>query len=511
MSSDALDPGGQARASQSVGRVARSGMWSLLGYSISAGSALAVSVLVARSLGAEAFGRFAFFMWLLKLLPTLIAFGVPRALTRLIAEHTGAGHAGRAHALVRLVVRFHGALVVPTAVALGLFLHLAGAEPAVTWTLSVGMAIGLLALDVEGLLEGLRRFPSLTGVATTTALVQLTLTLAALATGVGWPGFLAAQVAGAGIGLVVGVRAARSGLVAVGDADPAPADRRRFVRFSGVLGVTIVIDAVLWGRPELLFIEWYATDEALGLYAAALRLTSFAVLIPLVASRALLPEFSWLRGGGHDVELTRVYPRVCRLLALVAAPLALGGAVVAGPLLVTVFGAEFAGGTTALQILFVGSIVNAVAGAATAIVLTGPRPRLVAEVGSVAAVANILLNFVLVPRLGIVGAAVANVSVQVVAVLIGVGYAWRWLGLRYPVGDVARIALVALAVVIPGGLVTQRVGGTVGLVAGISLAAVLYLPTLLVTGAVDRRELRRLLPGAPSEAGHPLTAGAEAR
>jgi O-antigen/teichoic acid export membrane protein len=259
-----------------------------------------------------------------------------------------------------------------------------------------------------------------------------------------------------------------------------------------MLGLALTLNAVLWGRPEVFFLERYHPSADVGFYSTALRLASLAGMLPLVAARGLMPEFSRLRGEQRADLLAEVYPKVCKLLFVLAAPLALGGAAIASPLIGSVFGERFApaGGVTA--ILLAGSLVNALAGPATAVVLTGPRPRLVVEVGLLTAALNLVLDVLVIPHHGIAGAAWVNVGIQAASVAAGIVYAWARLGLRYPVGAAGWIACLAGVSAVVAWAISRLLTGSLGVLVAVVAAAVTYLCLILATHTVSISDLRAL-------------------
>jgi len=480
-------------AAGSVGRLTRFGAWSIVAYAAKAGAAFAVSIVVARGLGADSLGRYSYQIWIMSLVPVLMALGVPIALNRVLPDKFGAGDADGALAIFRWVRRIHVvALGLPAAVAAFLLLG-TGANPVLVVAVTVGIAAGLLILDYQALLTALRRFRILAVAAVAGAVVQIAGALVGTALGVSWEGFvlLSALTLVLGLGVLVAVsrprvRTGRSRRV-------APEERRRFMRYALITSFAVAANAVIWGRPELFFLDRYGSDQELGLYAAALRLTALAAPIPIMAGQALMPEFSWLRGSGQHEALARAFPRVCTLLAALTAPLAFGGAIVAGAMTSVVFGGEFSGGGTAASVLLAGAMVNALAPAATAAVLTGPRPRLAAEAGAVLVALTLLLDVLLIPPFGPVGAAIANVAAQIVGVLIGLVYAWHWLGLRYPVGNVLVLSGMAILSGLTALASIHLIGGAAGLGFGVACAAVVYVVLVGRSGIVTATDLRALL------------------
>ena len=76
--------------------------------------------------------------------------------------------------------------------------------------------------------------------------------------------------------------------------------------------------------------------------------------------------------------------------------------------LLSLFGAEFEGGETALIILVAGQLIFAATGiAGTVLVMTG-HESLLARGALVTAIANVALNAILIPPLGLEGAALSS-------------------------------------------------------------------------------------------------------
>lgn len=483
-------------AGAAVARVVRGGLWSLAAYAGEGGSLFAVSVILGRSLGPASFGRYSFFLWLFRMLPTLLALGVPVALAKMVPEALGAGDGSLARGYVRLAARFHAVLLV---VPLGIAATVAvtSGNLLLAGLLVLGTAASLAVLDIEAVLTGLRDFRLLSVFAFASGGLQVGAAVAGWATGASWEGFLVLLVGAGLIGLAGLSAVCRARLRHLPPPALEPDDRRRFVRFAAVTTATIAVDAVLWGRPELLFLKWTSTDGEVGYYSAALRIAGLVSVLPLIASRAMIPEFSRLRGADDTAGLKAAYPEVCRLLAVVAAPLAAIGATLAPAAVALVYGSEFGPAGTATAILVAGTFANGIAGATSAAVLTGPRPRLAAELGAVAVVANLALDAVLVPAFGAIGAAAATVGIQASSVLVGIVYSWRWLGLPYPVAEVSRTCAVAAAAAAVAGLVA-RGEGPAALMAGGAFGALAYLVLGLLAGAVDPPGLRRALTGEVS-------------
>lgn len=484
-------------------RLLSDGLWSVLAYASTAGSAFIVSVLLARAFGPDEFGRYSYSLWLLRTLPVLLTLGIPAAVSKLAAEHVGAGDRPAAAGVVRLAHRVHAALIVPPLLIAVVLSFERPSSRLLVWTVAVGVCVTLYLLDAEAVLTAFRRFRTLSVFAVASGTAQVAATSVGIAIGLAWEEILTLFVAVATVGLAalswLGVRQTRPLGPGRLDAD----QRRAFRQFAAVGAFTLVVNSVLWDRPELFFLELFGSDADLGYYSAAVRLASVPAAIPLVAGRPLLPEFARLRGALADRELGELFPQVCRVYAGVAAPLAILGAMLCGPALRAVYGDDFTAAVTTGRILIAGSLVGALSAPATAALFTGPRPRVVAELGIAAAVVNLGLDLALIPTWGIEGAATANVTAQLLWALGALVWLWRRTGLRYPVGALVRATAVAVLAAAAAVVPAEALGGFAGVAVGGGIGLAVYAVLAPLAGVVSGDELRRVFqrPTSPAEPG----------
>lgn len=486
MAVDPAVPAGHLR------RLAGHGFWTVLAYVATAGSAFLVSVMLGRALGPDTFGRFSFALWLLRTVPGLLALGIPAALAKMAAERLGSDAPEAAKGFLRLSIRLHvGLMAAATAVGIAVMIT----NPQQVWftlLILVGIAITLALFDLEALLTASSQFRVLSMFAAASGIAQVAVTALGIVLDIPWQGFLVLFVGVAAVGLTAMAWMAH---VAVREHPPAHLtrdDRAAFLRFAGVATFALVVDQVVWGRPELFFLEIFASDADVGFYAAALRLASLAAVLPLVASKPLLPEFSRMRGAQTDEELAQLFPRICAPLLGLAAPIAAIGAAVSGPAIEFFYGPRFSPAATVTMLLIAGSVIRAATSPLAAALLTGHRPRFVAELGIVAVVANVVFDIVAISTWGLIGAAVANVAAQLIWLVGAATYAWRRLGLRYPVEVIAPVALLSVGAAGIAWLVSSALAGVNGLLIGTAAALAAYLATAGLFGMLPMDTIRSL-------------------
>lgn len=236
---------------------------------------------------------------------------------------------------------------------------------------------------------------------------------------------------------------------------------------------------------DVVILSFLANDYQVGLYSAAYRLCFLLTAVAVSTHVALLPQLA--RAHDNPVKGSQVLASSLWLSGTIGLPLVLGGVLVAPDLLSFLFGPEFRAGGGALRILLAGTGLLFLHGAFNQVLLVRGRLGLQTKIVGVAAAVNLVLNFLLIPRYGILGAALATLTAEGIILVTQAATVVRW-GWRPKLHHLAQSlvsagAMAGLLVVLPGSMhVLLR----------IILGGVAYLTTLGLTGGVPsdtRQEL----------------------
>ena len=260
----------------------------------------------------------------------------------------------------------------------------------------------------------------------------------------------------------------------------------------------IVFANLLWAvlaRVDLFLLGHYGAEAQLGAYAAcalyAASISQIRSAFDPVTTAGVAPALA--RG---DVEgLSAAIQRQTRWLALAAFPL-LALFVGFGEPLLAVFGKGFRGAELTLGILALGHTVNSLALASFVLPLSG-HGRYTTFAAAGALVLETVLGVILVPRLGLVGAALAFASGIGVAQIAQLTLAQRLVGVRgisMHLVTTLACAAVALALgrtvyaVLPWSLAPRFFAGV-----GLSAAVYVALAWSFAVGPEDRALARSAL------------------
>ncbi|MEP6999583.1 MAG: flippase [bacterium] len=233
-------------------------------------------------------------------------------------------------------------------------------------------------------------------------------------------------------------------------------------------------------NSDLIFLRALRDARTAGMYAAAYTLISFLLNIGVTYGNSLLPVLA--REGSDDADPARqraLFDHAMIQVLTVALPLAAGGCLLAGGLMQLVFGATYAAAVPALQVLIWSIVVAWVRNVVQMGLIARHQQAFVLRTSVWSAAANFVLNVLLIPRYGMIGAAVATVATETIRTVVALVYSGR-LGLPFgvatrlwrPVLATATMATILWLVPLPS------------VVAAVPLGVIAYAAVLIGTGGV---------------------------
>jgi O-antigen/teichoic acid export membrane protein len=408
---------------------------------------------------------------------------------------------------VREMARDHGktAWLLPNIVAIRIVLSLIVTVIAPLLALCLGkspdMVLGILIASagltlyafqgpLDSALVARERLDYTSSFALANQLVFWALGVLLLLRGLGFIGLVIASLAGVAVAALLSARA----LARMGIGRMVVSARRwsELIRAALPFGISD-ISYVFMQRFDTILMSFVLTDAAVGWYNVPWMLISMVLLIAQGITTAMYP--SLVRSYAEQPEsLPEVVWRSIKYLIIICLPIAVGGTLLADRIIIALYTEAFTNSIPVLQVmlwalpsLFLLELLGNVANT-----LNLERPA--ARINVINAAITVILNLILVPTLGILGATLALVSGRALRLvqywwLIGRGHLG---GERR--GSLIRVALAAacMGVVV---FISRQVSAfgmassKMGLLALIAIGAGCYFIALLVSGGIERREL----------------------
>lgn len=264
---------------------------------------------------------------------------------------------------------------------------------------------------------------------------------------------------------------------------------------------------ILW--LDVLLVGAIVSRHAAGVYGAVSKLAMVGTFALEGTRLAISPQVSALLARGEHHRAAVLYQTTTRWLMLAAWPLYLVFAIFPAVVL-GVFGPRYAGGAGALAVLSLAMLVNLGTGNVTVVLLMGGKSSWGAINTGAALIVNISLNLLLIPHLGILGAAIAwgaSIVVDNVAAMVEL----RWvLGLQifgpgYGLAVAVTVGCFGVVGIVARGLLGQTLPALgVTLAVGIAaFAAALYSARTPLQLAEVAAALRaRTVPAAGNQPQH---------
>lgn len=381
--------------------------------------ALVNSVILARVLGVDRLGAYAYAMGIAALFGAFSNLGISTVVTRAIAQGPAAG-AGTLRTAVYAQALFAGGVLIAVPAFAGIlpgqpvplgYLGLAAAQ----------LAIGTLSWPYLAALGGRARYDRVAVAELAAAVGGTVFLIGAASLHGGVAAFLWAHVLAAGLGVVVARWTAVPCLPAGGTAGLRLG---ALFRQAAPFGATAAVQS-LYTRLDVLLLGQMASTVALGLYNVAYKPTNLAVYFGGTVAGALFPLLAQARETGTPLA----FHRAMRALGAAGPAMALALSGLAHPLLYVLYGAEFVAAAPILTLLAWSAAANWLYAPLGVAVQASGQERwwLLSLAGALAL--NAIGNLWAIPRWGALGAAGATLASEVALLGVGVLLVERKLGI----------------------------------------------------------------------------------
>jgi O-antigen/teichoic acid export membrane protein len=393
---------------------AKGALIALLIQASGAGTKYVLQILLARWLGAVEYGAYTYVLTWAQVLALLAGLGLAFSAIRFVPEYLSG----------QKLAHIKGLIVQGSGLILAVSVGVAAAGSGLVHSLNISPAAFLPGLWLVPLLAlttffsevirgtqniGLAYLPSM--------LLQPLLTIAAAFAFLRLTGNLTSVstigVTATVLLLMIGTQAGFIRRILPGDLfrHRAEKETRTWLRVS--LPLLFVSASIFFlNQADLLFIGFLRGPEQAGYYAAAVK-TAFLVSLILAAVNASVAPLIASMWAEKDVSgLQSLVLTVTRWTLLVSVVVALG-LLITGRLILHLFGPGFQVAYIPLLILVSGQVVNAGAGPVGYLLSLTGYHDLAARVYGISALLNIVLHVILIPRFGLLGAALATTTTMV--------------------------------------------------------------------------------------------------
>ena len=406
---------GSAQFRQHIGTISRHSAVFFAGTLFTGLAGYLFKIYLARVIGAEALGLYALGMTIIAFLGIFNGLGLSQSAVRFVALYSATGDQNQ----------LRGFLVRTLTLLLGTNILLAGgvmlAGPWVAehvyhtvdlnhyfWLFSLIMLLGALTSYAGQVLQGYKDITRRTVITNFIGSpLVIFLTIGFLLLGWGLWGYLFAQVLSA-VG-VVGLLFASAWKLTPREVfrqrGPLPPLGKQVVSF-GIAALGLSVLEFLLAQTDKILLGFYLNPREVGIYAVAMAVVAFVPIGLQSVNQIFSPTIADLHARGQRELLGLLFQTLTKWIFAFTLPLAIAVVMFAEPLM-RIFGSDFAKGWPVLVIGTIGQLANAGTGSVGYLLfMSGNQNRLV-KIQSTMTAVSVLLNVLLIPRWGIVGAVIA--------------------------------------------------------------------------------------------------------
>jgi O-antigen/teichoic acid export membrane protein len=476
--------------SVSASNLLKSSLISLAATSISLAAGFASSIIAARLLGPAGSGKVAYALWIATSAAALADMGLPQTLLRNAGTLSGDGNAWKA--LVRTALRSFLISVGMISAGILLFATITyihrDARHAWFW-----LVTGLLFLSYAfyvfstAVARGRNRFGQTARTTLLGGILQVPLV------------FIGAWLLGP-TGALIGyvARYLPQALKLRGYVEPTSKSSRdtltpEMLRYGRYIWFSDLIEILVLSRIEFLFLGVFLSPTSIGYFAAGLGLAGLIEQIMLQISPALIVNFTEAHARNDQQALDAAYKRVIRIVALVMLPISMGGAMIMPELLPLIFGNAFEPAVPAAATLLAFVWLAGMSVIPWGLISASGRSVVLLRVQIASGMAMILLLSVLVPTLGLEGAALARAMIVTLTFALLSWMAWKYVRVALPITALAKTVLAAVLCAGTAGLGVYYLDGLPALLSAVAAGAIAYMLAIRLLRLITPDDVQTLM------------------
>lgn len=163
---------------------------------------------------------------------------------------------------------------------------------------------------------------------------------------------------------------------------------------------------------DTIMLGWFRSAKEIGYYSAGQKIIQLLYMIPAIIASAIFPVLS--RIAEQKEKASFIMERAISAIYGFAIPLVIGGIILAEPIINFLYGNEYMPGVQTFRILLITILIIFPQSLLLNMIIANNKQNKMGIYVGIASAGNIIFNYLLIPKFGIAGAAMATVIVQTI-------------------------------------------------------------------------------------------------
>lgn len=186
---------------------------------------------------------------------------------------------------------------------------------------------------------------------------------------------------------------------------------KQFIRDSWPFALTGLF-GIFMLNIDIVMLGWWRTPEEIGYYSASQRVAQILYTLPAIFASSAFPAMTRFIKQKEIGRARNLNEKLISALYFIAIPLTIGGIILSAPLIKFIFGQEYLPASASFQILIATLLIHFPGAILGNLIMAHNQQKQLVKYVIIGSASNVIFNVLLIPSLGISGAAIATLISQ---------------------------------------------------------------------------------------------------
>lgn len=205
----------------------------------------------------------------------------------------------------------------------------------------------------------------------------------------------------------------------------------------------------LYNQIDVTMLGLIRSDVEVGYYTSGVKIIKLINSITAAISATIIPRMCLFFDKKQEKDYKQLFWQTMDIVIIFSVPCFIGIILVSKPLILVMFGIEFLATVNVVRLLAPIILIISISYLVGSVVLTSTNNEsCLLRATIVGSVVNVLLNSLLIPRFGIIGAAAASITGELVVLIIHFRYGWKYVRKHIDVRFIQGVTYACLIMII---------------------------------------------------------------
>jgi len=257
----------------------------------------------------------------------------------------------------------------------------------------------------------------------------------------------------------------------------------------------ISIGGLLLQYSDTIMLTFFKSTTETGIYNAAVPISNLLLFLGISLSLVLVPMISELYSKKLFSHINQAITLIYKYSLLIILPIGLAMFVYSELILSLFFGQEYIPAANALKFLVFGAMFFVIAQTNFSILSGSGKPQIVAKYVLIGASSNILLNFLLIPPLGILGAAITTMLGYLLMLVLSTKHLRKLFKFKFPLAQLVKSIFLSILFILLVNLLKKIIvmNPYIEAIIVLCISGAIYLVVAYLLKLIDFKEIKELI------------------